>query len=157
MLSEIKKKPGWERLVRLNQTFREVLWGVCKSKKLRSCLSLCGVRGSRPAGISRWAQVKKKVWTYSHISAGARLFRLKLTSSSVEKRDSLRSTVRFSPNFLRTVWMARVHNYPELRKRNRKETREGPFGPLVPPLHSLSWGFFFFFFKPHWCHWVCSS
>lgn len=60
MLSEIKKKPGWERLVRLNQTFREVLWGVCKSKKLRSCLSLCGVRGSRPAGISRWAQVKKK-------------------------------------------------------------------------------------------------
>lgn len=39
-----------------------------------------------------WHQGKqKRVRTYSHISAGARLSLQKLTSSSLEKRDSVRS------------------------------------------------------------------
>lgn len=58
---------------------------------LVGCVSrACGSRFSDCGEAARLAPQGElgKVWTYSHISAGVRLFPLKLTSFSLQKRDT---------------------------------------------------------------------
>lgn len=78
--------------------------------------------GSRPAGISRWAEKKRSLNLQPYLG------RSPSVSSEVDiLRDSLRSTVRFRKKtfFLRTVWTARFQNFPVLKMTLTTEGKPG--------------------------------
>ena len=154
MLSQIRAPAGWERFLQIYADFffwssgascRSRIWAELRS---RSCPGASEQRGNPPAAPGE----QRKVSTYSHISAGARLCRLKLTSSA-EK-------TRLSEKTLRAVRTGWFQNFPELwKKKTHSQNRSNP-GQDLPALFFLLCSLnshFFFFFRTHWCHWVCSS
>lgn len=91
MPSEIKSQARRERFLLTYNVCFGTFGGVLRERSVHCGPGLCAVKGSLPAWHLKVSTGGKRI-TYSHIWAGARLPLLKLTSSSVEKRDSLRST-----------------------------------------------------------------
>lgn len=91
MPSEIKSQARRERFLLTYNVCFGTFGGVLRERSVHCGPGLCAVKGSLPAWHLKVSTGGKRI-TYSHIWAGARLPPLKLTSSSVEKRDTLRST-----------------------------------------------------------------
>lgn len=133
MLSQIRAPAGWERFLQIYSDFffwssgascRSRIWAELRS---RSCPGASEQRGNPPAAPGE----QRKVSTYSHISAGARLCRLKLTSSA-EK-------TRLSEKTLRAVRTGWFQNFPELWKKKKPTVRiEATRGRTFRPSSSSS-------------------
>lgn len=138
MLSEIKA--DWERLARLNETFLK-FWGRLHEPELRSCFSLCRTRGKPPGWHLKVSTEKKK----SELTAISRPEPVCFVWSWHPPRLSALHGSLQKKTFFFYAQSGRLgsRSFRCLKWRSQpKGNREGPFGPLVPPLHSFEFRVF---------------